>query len=577
MYDKYFNDPIIEKALASNEFTKETIKSYMFRLINLHSKSTRLDALKSLRKISNVVDLSNISRLQSSKDALGVALEITEIILNSIVLPEPPKPKEPEQKSEQTDGGGSGAGDGSDESESDESDEKSGSDSKSGKSDDDSDEDDSEGGESGGISDDESDDFGEYGSEKPEQTSDKTNGTSPDVENDTDDTDSEGGMSSTGAGSEAEPFNDGSDSNSADNRLTDKQMKQLEKKLKSQEDFVNGDVKKSTVTKTEQQSLKNIEESGAELSVVGKDIPTYGGPLKGIECVVVKKMTESVMLEKSFPLTHKSYNYKTGTYDMKSFSDSAVEAGIRLGTMLGKRLQVRSEARETVYNRQLVGRLDKRMVSSLGFGNEHVFFTREIDKYNKANLHISIDASGSMAGSKWDSTMTNVVALAKAVDMIPNLQIQISFRTTQGNSPYVVIAYDSRVDKFVKIKSLFRYLRPEGLTPEGLCFEAILKYMVSSGTDIDSYFVNISDGEPYFTAQSGLYYTGATASKHTRTMVDNISKMGIRVLSYFVSSGNNERVMATFRECYGKAASFINVTNMVEVSRTMNALFMTKA
>ena len=217
------------------------------------------------------------------------------------------------------------------------------------------------------------------------------------------------------------------------------------------------------------------------------------------------------------------------------------------------------------------------MVSSLGFGNEHVFFTREIDKYNKANLHISIDASGSMAGSKWDSTMTNVVALAKAVDMIPNLQIQISFRTTQGNSPYVVIAYDSRVDKFVKIKSLFRYLRPEGLTPEGLCFEAILKYMVSSGTDIDSYFVNISDGEPYFTAQSGLYYTGATASKHTRTMVDNISKMGIRVLSYFVSSGNNERVMATFRECYGKAASFINVTKMVEVSRTMNALFMTKA
>ena len=36
MYDKYFNDKVIDKGLQSDEFTSETIESYMFRIINLH-------------------------------------------------------------------------------------------------------------------------------------------------------------------------------------------------------------------------------------------------------------------------------------------------------------------------------------------------------------------------------------------------------------------------------------------------------------------------------------------------------------------------------------------------------------
>jgi hypothetical protein len=46
-----------------------------------------------------------------------------------------------------------------------------------------------------------------------------------------------------------------------------------------------------------------------------------------------------------------------------------VTKGITLGTMLGKKLQVRGEDRTTVFNRQKIGRIDKRMISSLGFGN----------------------------------------------------------------------------------------------------------------------------------------------------------------------------------------------------------------
>ena len=80
MYDKYFNDKLIDKALLSDEHTEETIDSYMFRIINLHNKNTQLSALKGLRGIYKVINLKNISRLKSSKDSLDIALKIFQII-----------------------------------------------------------------------------------------------------------------------------------------------------------------------------------------------------------------------------------------------------------------------------------------------------------------------------------------------------------------------------------------------------------------------------------------------------------------------------------------------------------------
>ena len=73
------------------------------------------------------------------------------------------------------------------------------------------------------------------------------------------------------------------------------------------------------------------------------------------------------------------------------YYEKSVQEGIKLGTMLGKKLQVRGEDKSTIFNRQKVGKIDKRMISSLGFGNENVFQFTEIDSYKKPNLHISVD------------------------------------------------------------------------------------------------------------------------------------------------------------------------------------------
>ena len=187
--------------------------------------------------------------------------------------------------------------------------------------------------------------------------------------------------------------------------------------------------------------------------------------------------------------------------------------GISLGTKLGRKLQIRGESRDLKWTRQDKGRIDKRLIAELGFGNDRVFQTTFTEQYSDAFLHISVDASGSMSGSKWDNTMTSVVAILKAVDMISNVDVSVSFRSTHsssrsygGENPLVLVGYDSRVDNFNKVKKMFPSIFPGGTTPEGLCFEALLKDMIPSSQNRDSYFLNLSDGMPMFSSSNFNYY-----------------------------------------------------------------------
>jgi hypothetical protein len=542
MYDKYFNDPAIDKGMQSDEFRTETLDAYMFRLINLHSKFSKAGALKGLNEITKIAKLSDINRLKTTDEALVVACDIFEVILNNIDAAQ----QAAENKANGQKQKGNGQGQGSQQA---------------GEGEQEAGEDDIEveiGEDSGSDGMDDGEDFDEAAGDN--ELAEEGKGIMGKIK-----------VVLGGKGKNGKP---------AEGRLSKRQMEILKKKIEKQKEFLRGDVKKGTVTQTENQQLDTIDKSGTELKTVGEELQNGTVVTKGIDCIVVKKMTQTLLESSDFPLADLRYNAKEGEHKNQIQCASEVAEGIRIGTILGKKLQVRSESRETIFNRQLVGRMDKRMISSLGYGNEHVFYTKEVDAYKKANLHISVDASGSMGGTKWRKTMTNIVALAKAVDMISNLEIQISFRTTSGDLPYIVVAYDSRVDKFIKVKTLFQYLTPGGTTPEGLAFEGVMKQMVGSTSDCDSYFLNISDGEPYFHGK-GYNYQGHFASKHTKKMVDKIESMGIKVLSYFVSdyggpadqhSGSGK----VFRDCYGKAASFISITNVNEVTRTMNGLFMAK-
>tara|TARA_R100000030_G_scaffold61694_4_gene46671 strand:- start:1270 stop:3405 length:2136 start_codon:yes stop_codon:yes gene_type:complete len=521
MYEKYFYSKVVDKALLSDEYTDETMDSYMFRIINLTNKNTNLDALNGLRQIWKDLDIKNIGVLGNTKIAFNVALNIYSTILDNL-----------KDGVEETD---------------------------------------------------------EYGN-KSTKPNDGSNESTEGQES------QESGDSKTLSDEEFERLKDAMSegdvkqghSNGSDIKLSDNQKKQLENAIRKQEKFMNGDIQKKKVTKKESKELQTIDASGMTYEDVGKDV---GWNTQSTKCLVVRKLTKA--------LIDASSNYDSGlsilspykyryihNYNDDTENTGFVEKGISLGTKLGRKLQVRGESRDTKWSRLDSGRIDKRLIAELGFGNERVFNTTFTESYSDAILHISVDASGSMSGEKWDNTMTSVVAICKAASMIQNVDVVVSIRSThciggyrsRGNTdvPLILIAYDSRVDKFTKVKNMFGHIKVAGTTPEGLCFEAIMNEIVPTTKDRDSYFLNFSDGMPMFQNDAVSYYSDDALS-HTKKMVNEMRTRDIKVLSYFIGGDyDRESYMGDFKKMYGKDAQFVDVTSVMSISKTMNKKFLEK-
>ena len=103
-----------------------------------------------------------------------------------------------------------------------------------------------------------------------------------------------------------------------------------------------------------------------------------------------------------------------------------------------------------------------------------------------------------------------------------------------------------------------------------------MKSFIPVNNDMDSYFLNLSDGQPYYGGR-GFYYSGDSAERHTGKMVKMIESMGIKTLSYFVSDyGVSSYEQRSFKTMYGKGAKFVDVTNLNQITKTMNQLFLQK-
>ena len=557
MYDKYFRAKVVDKALLSIEYTDENWDSYIFRIINLTNSNTRLDSLNGLKSIWNVINLKNISRLKTTEDAFKTALNVYNVILNNIPDGTEKTNKETGEISvDRADGSGSTDGNTS-------SDENNKSEPKE-------------------LSDSEFKDLLES-IEKGEMADGDGSGNGIDI----DMGDSESTDSADSGTSDGEPTDGGTDvgKKKSEVTLTDAQKKSLKKAIDKQKKFMDGDINKKKVSKKDKASLDAVEAAGMEYREVGKDLlDFYTGKKTPTKVIVVKNFNKELINSETVDMVSKWQGDNYGVDGYRN-AETYIEDGIRLGTILGRKLQVRGESRETKYTRKLNGSIDKRLIAELGFGNENVFSKTFLDNYPDAHLHISVDASGSMCGDKWTKTMTSVVAMAKAVDMINNVDLVITFRTTQSGSgssrrdnsyPLLLVAYDSRKDSFIKVRNLFKYLRASGTTPEGLCYEAIMNDMIPSERDKESYFLNFSDGMPMF-GNNDIDYHNDKAINHTSKMVKEIRDRGIKVLSYFIG-GNWERQNndSAFNRMYGKDAQFIDVTSVMAVSKTMNKKFLEK-
>jgi len=505
---------MIDKALLTKQMTGETLDNYMFHITNFINPNRQLDDLVGLRDIWNIFQLGNISRLKSSVDAEAVAYLILEKIIE--VLPEVPEQEEQKKDNPQTDG--------------------------------------DEASEQGG---------GENNEDNEPNPSSSNGGGGTDNSDDDQDLDDDG-EGSEGSETETETESGtggetGSGSNGPTEELSDRQKEQLKKAIEKQKEFVNGDVEKKNLTKKEVKQLDAIESSKTSIeSVDYNEYDYYGkGIHRKVDVVVIKELNEAALDGPASMFT----NYRRGP---------VVADGMRLGTMLGKKLQVRNDDNTTIYNRQKRGKIDRRLLADLGVGNNKIFEQTFITKSNEADIHISIDASGSMGGDRWKTAMTTAIAIAKAADMVGGVDVRIDIRATNGSSltnykdkPTVLIAYDSTKHGMTHIKKYFDRLAPSGTTPEGICFKAISNIINTNNKGKDRYFINLSDGAPDCEAYARV----------TREEVKKMKASGMKVLSYFIDGYRMDR----FNKMYGtESSAAIETANLMQIAKTMNKLLSVK-
>ena len=506
MYDMYFNDKVIDKALREGEKNQETWDDYFFHIINFTNPNRNLDALKSLRDIWNEIDLRNINRLTCTDDALKVAIEVYRHIKSAV------NAAKEEMKLQNSKGEGEGEG---------------------------------------------------Y--DAP-------------------------GMEADGEGSDNEDT--GSDSDSKDNvssingsNLSPAEQKKLQKAIEAQRKFIKGNTKKTgRLSKSQASIVRAIQESGTETVQVA----TGAGTEDIIDTIVIRKMTPGIIA--AMPRLFATYagDYASGMSNyledaaagkwrattIKQTQD-ATDRGIVLGKQLGKKLQLRNADRSLKSTRLESGKIDRRLISQLGYNNANVFHRIVTDRFKNYFIHISIDASGSMDGDKFRNAITSAVAVAQAASMTTGIRVQISLRGTETISNkercVTLYAYDSAKDKMSKIRNMFRYLDTFGCTPEGLSFKSIEKYIKADAKGDECIFVNYSDGAPTNVYGCSNTYNGVD---FTRRVIHNFRESNINIVSYFISYHNEHYGCDEFNRMYGADAQFINPGNMMQVAKTLNSKFL---
>ena len=604
-YNKYFNSKRVTELIKSSEYRTEDWLSYDVRITNLLNPHSDLDALKALRKVWDMIDVKKISRLgrghKGSRNALNLAIKVYEEV-SAFIDPKSQKQRQQEekerqekQKQEQEEmqkmmqqmAGGSGKGDQK------QNDGGSGGDNEDGDQNDDNENQSGGGGneneDKDGDKDENKDGSGKDGDEQEDKDGDEQEGSGAGNEQDdeSENAGSGGDEENDENENEGDQKNDKKKSANSDDNTDDlinsqagdqpkpepkpmnkKELEKAKKDLRKQKEFLSGNVDKTSLSEEQGASLKAIEKSGTTYEQVGEEERGTDAQVQ-----VIRKLTNEIL-----KTTTRNYG--------ANYSAGAVKEGTRLGKLLAKKLSIRNEERITEFTRKRNGKIDKRLLAGLGYGTDTVCKKVHIDSYGEALAHISIDASGSMDGNKWYNTMVSTVAICKAVDLVENLDVIVSFRATNDvnglDVPIMFIAYDSRTEAFAKVRTVFPNITPHNYTPEGLCYEATMADILSSVAGKTGYFINYSDGCPnvYNMKMGGratMYHSGGYGGKmaveQTRRQVEKMRSMGIKILAFFIEGGWGSD-MEDFKRMYGKDAKHIEVTNITKLAYEINKMFL---
>ena len=351
----------------------------------------------------------------------------------------------------------------------------------------------------------------------------------------------------------------------------------INKSFKSQENFINGKVPKSKTTKYIKE-LVNI----AQKHKLKNKFSTFTNP----EGVMLKQRVTIIPNITNNLINNSFMGLFTKGIDPHNTKES-LEKGIVKGKKLLKQLKIRNEEQRLETNHLKKGKLDSKRLYAANYTDD-IFKKIDIKTYKKINIHLSIDGSGSMRGNKWNSVLKNTTAIAYVATKLNNINLKISIRTTakepllskreQSLIPVLLMVFDSTKHSFNHINKLINF-KADGLTPEGICLEALNSFIEPSSYYLDSYLINMSDGMPTFISKTGDEYKGEKAVKDTARVINLISKKRVNIMSYFIQGKYDDYAKEAenkFKLMYGKNAKFVDVDNINIITKTLNELFLKK-
>jgi hypothetical protein len=515
LYQKYFGDKKIVEGLWSKDYAEPTWNNYLFHLINIRNPERNLQALPGLEKMFKMLDLPNVLRMSTFEDRLYLSKYLFDTISKYVDATK----EYQQQLQEQLGQGGDGA----------------------------------------------------------EKTLNELLEQMADQQESDDEQEGNGGGSGAGKFTASNGVNIGEEmegTNAIDlDKLSDKAKEQLRKLIEGQKEFIKGQPKKGKLSKADQQKVDAWAEVDMEKKTVGANSEFSK---KGLPLYIINDVTNSFIDNLGNTYGLRSY---VGTYSQNRINDA-----INRGKLLAKKLQLRNEERSLKTSRLDSGKIDKRLLHEIGFDNFDIFSKVNINAYKPSYIHISIDQSGSMQGSKFDSAMEFAAMFATASKYIKNIHLVISLRSTfdgsgksgwsrwaTQNVPYLMYIFDSKKHNIQHVRSLFPKVTANNLTPEGLCFDGIMKDTIQKSANTEAYFINICDGEPYMNYSSGngsFEYGGAKAQAHSKKQMQRMEQNGVKFITYFIGSRHD---FDAVEKCYGKNAVLLQRADEIGViTKTMN-------
>ena len=515
LYQKYFGDKKIVEGLWSKDYAEPTWNNYLFHLINIRNPERNLQALPGLEKMFKMLDLPNVLRMSTFEDRLYLSKYLFDTISKYVDATK----EYQQQLQEQLGQGGDGA----------------------------------------------------------EKTLNELLEQMADQQESDDEQEGNGDGSGAGKFTASNGVNIGEEmegTNAIDlDKLSDKAKEQLRKLIEGQKEFIKGQPKKGKLSKADQQKVDAWAEVDMEKKTVGANSEFSK---KGLPLYIINDVTNSFIDNLGNTYGLRSY---VGTYSQNRINDA-----INRGKLLAKKLQLRNEERSLKTSRLDSGKIDKRLLHEIGFDNFDIFSKVNINAYKPSYIHISIDQSGSMQGSKFDSAMEFAAMFATASKYIKNIHLVISLRSTFDGSgktgwsrhnlqniPYLMYIFDSKKHNIQHVRSLFPKVSANNLTPEGLCFDGIMKDTIQKSANTEAYFINICDGEPYMNYSSGngsFDYAGDQARAHSRKQMQRMEQNGVKFITYFIGSKYDFEAV---EKCYGKNAVLLQRADEIGViTKTMN-------